>query len=60
MIEKGYTAWGGPNFAGDELENNIDGSIVPCAAAGSLPFLPRETLAVLKHINATYPQVWDR
>lgn len=40
--------------------HNIDGSIVPCATAGSLPFMPKETLTVLKYINATYPKVWDR
>jgi hypothetical protein len=58
---KGYVAWGGPKIVGlGELENNIDGSIVPCAAAGSLPFLPQDTLAVLKHINRTYPGVWGR
>lgn len=62
MNIKGYVAWGGPSFNGDELPNDIkiDGSVIPCAAAGSLPFLPKETLAVLKHINSTYPQVWDR
>ena len=57
---KGYLAWGGPNFNGADLDGTIDGSIVPCAAGGSLVFLPNETLAVLKHINATYPNVWSR
>jgi hypothetical protein len=38
----GYTWWGGPPPVG-----TIDGTLVPCAAAGSLPFLPRETLLVL-------------
>ena len=42
----GYTAWGGPPEMGD-----IDGSIVPCAAGGSLAFLPEETLAVLRTIR---------
>jgi len=31
----GYMAWGGPPFASD-----IDGTLVPCAAAGSLMFTP--------------------
>lgn len=45
----GYTAWGGPPPMGP-----IDGSIVPCATAGSLPFLPAETFAVLANIRAKY------
>ena len=44
--QKGYTAWGGPPEQG-----KLDGTIVPCAAAGSLPFLLPDTLAVLKHIK---------
>ncbi len=42
----GYTVWGGPPMMG-----HPDGSIVPCAAAGSLPFLPAETLRVLRTIR---------
>lgn len=45
----GYTAWGGPPKLGD-----IDGSMVPCAAAGSLPFLPDDCLRTLKSLKATY------
>lgn len=45
----GYVAWGGPPSMGP-----IDGSIVPCAAAGSLPFLPEETLRVLQNIRQKY------
>src|SRR5256885_6477650 len=33
-FQNGYTAWGGPPRMGP-----IDGSIVPCACGGSLPFL---------------------
>jgi hypothetical protein len=37
----------------------IDGSVVPCATAGSLPFLPQETLRVLRYIRETYGnKVW--
>jgi hypothetical protein len=32
----------------------IDGSIVSCATAGSLPFLPQESLRVLRFIRETY------
>jgi hypothetical protein len=45
----GYVAWGGPPLMGP-----VDGSIVPCAAAGSLPFLPGESLRVLQTIREKY------
>ncbi|XP_021961531.1 uncharacterized protein LOC110857227 [Folsomia candida] len=52
----GYDAWGGPPLMGQ-----IDGSIVPCAAAGSVPFLPAETIAVLKNIRENHTaQGWTR
>jgi hypothetical protein len=52
----GYTAWGGPPEMGQ-----IDGSIVPCAAGGSLAFLPEETLAVLRNIREKYgARAWKR
>ena len=38
----------------------IDGSIVPCAAGGSLPFAPSDCIAVLRKIRAQYPQTWRR
>ncbi len=53
--EHGYAAWGGPPATGP-----IDGTIVPCAAAGSLPFLPKETMRVLRTIHDHYPQTWSR
>lgn len=51
----GYTVWGGPPVIG-----TIDGTIVPCAAAGSLPFLSSDCLAVLRKIRADYSEVWQR
>jgi len=39
---------------------NIDGSIVPCAAGGSLPFLSTDCIAVLRNIRTLYPQAWQR
>jgi len=53
--QHGYTAWGGPPLMG-----RVDGSVVPCAAAGSLPFLPAECLEVLSSLCATYPQAFGR
>jgi hypothetical protein len=47
--EKGYVVWGGPPAFGP-----IDGTIVPSAAAGSLPFLPLATMRVLRTIKTRY------
>lgn len=45
----GYVAWGGPPPMGP-----IDGTVVPSAAAGSIAFLPKDTLAVLENIHEHY------
>jgi hypothetical protein len=50
----GYVAWGGPPPMGP-----IDGSIVPCAAAGSLPFVSGGCIAVLRNIRNAYPDAWQ-
>ena len=55
----GYKAWGGPPRT--LRYNALDGTVVPCAAAGSLPFAPRETLAVLHHLRTAYgDRIWKR
>jgi hypothetical protein len=46
---EGYTAWGGPPAQGP-----IDGTVVPCAAAGSLAFEPRLCLDALKEMKQRY------
>jgi hypothetical protein len=51
----GYVAWGGPPGQGP-----IDGSIVPCAVAGSLPFLYKDCIEVLRTIRTKYPRAWSR
>ena len=38
----------------------IDGTVVPSAAGGSLPFLPRETMRVLNTIRTRYPSAWTK
>jgi hypothetical protein len=50
----GYVVWGGPPATGP-----IDGTVVPHAAGGSLPFLPQETMQVLRTIRNRYPQTWS-
>lgn len=53
--KNGYVIWGGPPAMGP-----IDGTVVPCAAGGSLPFLPAETMRVLRNIYDHYPGAWCR
>jgi hypothetical protein len=54
--QHGYTAWGGPPAHG-----GIDGSVVPCATAGSLPFLPNACLRVLRSLKDRYGKyAWGR
>jgi hypothetical protein len=53
---KGYTAWGGPPPQGP-----IDGSIVPCATGGSLPFLFDDCIRVLRNLRGRYAgKVWTK
>jgi len=52
----GYQAWGGPPEIG-----YIDGTVVPSATGGSLPFLPKETIAVLANLYNNYGlRAWKR
>jgi hypothetical protein len=53
--DKGYVIWGGPPAMGP-----IDGTVVPAAAGGSLPFLPDATMRVMRNIKKNYPQAWCR
>ncbi len=54
--ENGYVAWGGPPEMGP-----IDGTVVPSAPAGSLPFMPEGTLRVLKNIKNRYGnKTWSK
>ena len=53
--ERGYVIWGGPPAMGP-----IDGSVVPSAAAGSLPFMPEATMRVLRNIRTKYERAWSR
>ena len=53
--QHGYVAWGGPPSMGP-----IDGTVVPSAAGGSLPFQPAATIRVLKTIRTRYPSAWSK
>jgi hypothetical protein len=46
---KGYVAWGGPPRSPE-----IDGTVVPCAAGGSLMFSPEITIPALRAMAAKY------
>jgi hypothetical protein len=52
----GYVVWGGPPEMGP-----LDGTLVPCAAGGSIPFLPRECLHTLQQMRARFGRsIWKR
>jgi hypothetical protein len=54
--EHGYTAWGGPPLLGP-----VNGSVVPCAAAGSLPFVPGDCIRVLRSLKQDFGNdAWGR
>jgi hypothetical protein len=53
--EKGYVVWGGPPAMGP-----VDGTVVPCAPGGSLPFMPDATIRVLRTIHDHYPNALCR
>jgi hypothetical protein len=54
--EHGYEVWGGPPATGP-----IDGTVVPCASAGSIPFLPGPVMRVLRNIQYRYGAgTWSR
>jgi hypothetical protein len=53
---KGYVGWGGPPNSGP-----LDGTVVPSAAAGSLPFLPTACLRTLHHQRQVHgAKIWKR
>lgn len=52
--QHGYVVWGGPPKTGP-----IDGTVVPSATGGSLPFLPQDTLRVLRNMKARYARAWS-
>ena len=53
---RGYVVWGGPPSTGP-----IDGTVVPCASGGSLPFLPGPAMRVLRNIYNRYGAgTWSR
>lgn len=53
---KGYVAWGGP-----PRDSNIDGTVVPCAAGGSLMFTPDISVPALRAMKEKFGEkIWGR
>jgi hypothetical protein len=49
----GYRVWGSPS-------NPPDGTLVPCAAGGSLAFLPQLCGTVVRNMYHRYPEAWSK
>ena len=56
--KNGYVAWGGPSSQGGVI-GPVDGTIIPCATAGSLPFDFTDTIHVLRWVRG-HLQAWQR
>lgn len=54
----GYMAWGTPSPGQKDVS---DGTVVPCAPGGSLPFAPAECIAALRRMREVGgPRAWGR
>ena len=57
---RGYVAWGTP-MAAKATDDSSDGTVVPCAPGGSLPFAPAECLMALRRMREVGgARVWGR
>jgi hypothetical protein len=55
---RGYVAWGTPTSRADD---ESDGTVVPCAPGGSLPFAPAECLTALRRMrDVGGERLWGR
>ena len=55
----GYKAWGGPPRT--TLTNALDGTLVPSAPGGSVPFAPRECLDALRTMKTRFGgRIWRK
>lgn len=55
----GYKAWGGPPRT--TLTNALDGTLVPSAPGGSIPFAPRECLDALRTMKTQFgDRIWQK
>ena len=59
QASNGYKAWGGPPRT--TLTNALDGTLVPCAPGGSIPFAPRECLDTLQAMKVRFgDRIWGK
>jgi len=57
QASNGYKAWGVPPRT--TLTNALDGTLVPCAPGGSIPFAPRECLDALRAMRTQFgDRIW--
>ncbi len=55
---QGYCVWGGPP---PTHQFSLDGTVVPCAVAGSLPFAPEACIPTLRYMREHYgDRIWKR
>lgn len=55
----GYRAWGGPPRT--VATNTLDGTLVPCAPGGSIPFAPEACIEALRSMRARFgDRIWGR
>ncbi|MBS0506034.1 MAG: hypothetical protein JSR53_01490 [Proteobacteria bacterium] len=55
-----YEVWGGPPASWPANSDPWDGTLVPCAAGGSLPFMPQACVQALQNMRAQYPLSWPQ
>lgn len=58
----GYTVYGAAPYGNNDLsyEPPIDGTVMPCGPAGSLPFLPKECVESLEYMYENFPKLWGK
>ncbi|NLH38412.1 MAG: hypothetical protein GX468_09860, partial [Thermotogaceae bacterium] len=58
---KGYEGrYGTPPSGYNNDQHYVDGTVPPAGAAGSIVFLPDESIAALEYYYKNYPQLWGK
>lgn len=55
----GYSGGYGAEPAKAKLDNENDGTVAPCGAAGSVVFTPKESIKALEHFYNNYPKLYS-
>lgn len=56
----GYSGGYGAKPALSNIENDNDGTVTPCGAAGSIVFTPELSTKVLENFYNNFPKLWGR